>query len=235
MITFQTNEAEFNRTLGECIKQSSRTIHQVILGHALEFLVYCIKLTPIANPAKIAWTLGQIGIGFGQTAKGKISKSKRKMFSVIKDDSFAARIVRAQDAKRGFRNTDESVHERAVAKIASRMRSVSFFRAGWIPAIKAVDKKINGRDTNKGSRFRPKIMGVPKGYGIIKQDPTGFFSDIEVANGAVPKYPKDQASAIKVIETGAIRAQRATMWQMKKHLQKKMQQDLSKFATVTTN
>lgn len=234
MMTVETNQAAFNRTLDQYIKVSGRTIHQACLAKAFDFLRFAIRNTKMADVSKIRWKLGQVGVQFGTTKRGKISKSKKKMTTLIKDDSFAARIVRDQAWKRGLRMTDAAVHEAAIRKIDARAKSSSYLRAGWIPATKAIAQKLFGKDTRQDVGFRPRTIGVPKGWGKVKTDQTGYLSEIELANSAVPKKQSNQASGIKIISEGAEKAMRLTTRFMQMYLNRKMREDAKQFG-ITTN
>lgn len=164
--TFTLDTREFNAVLKRTAEQSSRAGVDVVNGRLFAVVLKAIRLTEKANKEKIASDLGQTGTELKYTRAGGLRKGKRaKGRMILREDSFAARIVNARLRDRvgpGAMLHGDELQAAARKLIQARMRSVAFIKSGWVWSLRALLPFVKfGR---KGNPDRDaKAVGRPKG------------------------------------------------------------------------
>ena len=163
--TITVDDRAWRQAARELFQTSSRSLVDFINGQALNVSINAFRETEKANKDAIAHRLGAIGNEVKQVSRGKNKGQFRKGAMIVKEDSFAARILvkRLKDTgKWGIKGT--TLAERARNLISAAMRSVNFIRSGWIPCMNTLwnithDKSRSLQRSSGGIR----VYGKPKG------------------------------------------------------------------------
>ena len=92
------NQAAFRRELRQYARVNKRSFREIVNAKALDMAFHALKHTDSANPGAIEYKLGAVGNKVSKNRKtGALRKGKR----ILKDDSFAARIVNSRLKKAG--------------------------------------------------------------------------------------------------------------------------------------
>ena len=97
-MSLKINQAAFRRELRQYARVNKRSFREIVNAKALDMAFQSLKLTDAANPGAIEYKLGAVGNKVSKNRKtGALRKGKR----ILKDDSFAARIVNSRLKKAG--------------------------------------------------------------------------------------------------------------------------------------
>ena len=232
-VTFKYDMRQFNATLRRAAQESSRAAPDVINGHALAVTIKAVELTEKANRDQIAHILGQTGTQLNYTKKGDRLKKRSRGGAIIKDDSFAARIVNAR--RKEFAGPDymlwgNALEQAAKKLIAARQKATAFIKSGWLWALRDLAAVVKGWRKSNPDR-EAKASGVRKGKANPARPTGGIFGSgmfkatIEntalIASGG--KFQSKGAhNPLPIAEKGLRLALAAENANMEAHLKKKM-------------
>lgn len=230
----------FNNTLKQAIKESSRAAPDVVNGHALGVASQAIALTEKADSAKIEYVLGQTGTQLNYTKKGDRLLGRRRVKGkrILRDDSFAARIVnkrRAQFAGQDYMLWGNALETAARKLIAARVRSTGFIKSGWIWALRDLSAVVRRRRATT-IKEDVAVSKTRKGGAIVARVGGGnveatIYNTALVASGGQFQAPGHH-NPLPVAERGLIKALRAEEANMRQHLFDKMMAALKKAGAV---
>jgi len=214
------NSAEFSRTLRRYAKVNKRSFREIVNKKALDLAFHALKATDAADPAQIEYKLGAIGNKVGRNRKtGALRKGKR----ILKEDSFAARIVNSRRRKAGKALVWGKELERQAQKLINqRVRAVRFLKAGWLPAIKSLSFKVDRRDRVRWPKGLTKGKAAPKGYAVAAR------SELKPSALVVNSATKNNRTAQKKIEAGLGLGMAAAMADMTTYINRKLGRDWRK-------
>lgn len=222
--TFKVDTTEFNRFLAGTVASSKRDAVTVINSRLLFVILKSIQMTAKANRAQIERELGQIGADQKFTKSGRIKSSRR----VLREDSFAARIVNAR--RRDYAGPDfmlwgNALEEAARKLIAARVRSAAFIKSGWVGALRFIAPFVKGRKTSPDKDA--KIFGRPKGYATPARPAqsliTATAENRALLTGGRFQSP-GQHNPLPVAEAGLRKALASEQAEMTRHLREKLMQ-----------
>ena len=231
---------QFNQVLKVAVRESSRAAETVINNHAYAVAVGAAHATKTGDKARIEWVLGQTGKQLNYTKKGDRLKTRARGGAIIKEDSFAARIVNAR--RRDHAGNDFMLHgnalEAAAKKlIVARSGSIGFIASGFVRAARQLRRFAKGlklRETPKGIKVIP---GGPGGRGVPAGKGGGLFGSgqftARVENDVVLSGGKFQAKGKSFnpapIAEAALRVAMANeQANMLKHLKLTMEQAMKR-------
>lgn len=177
----QEEKARFDSTLKEYIKLNRRSMRDIVNAKALDLAHKSLINTIKVNPERIRYELGQVGTQLGTTKKGRVSFNRRRASAILKEDSFASRIVNANRIKRGHKPISGEALEVASRKlIGRRVASAAFISSGWIPAIRRMSavSKDNKIKTTAANLQGAKQIGRPKGGARAAMESPAPFATI---------------------------------------------------------
>lgn len=157
----QVDTREFDRALMQYVLTTSKTLADAINHKAGQVAFRAYSLTPKGDRNKIAAELGATY----EAVIGKRGKAlKRKKLAVATDGRARALLI-AQLKRRGILRSAKDVSAMVSRFVSKRVSSVSFFRAGWIPAIRALAKgamfeRRRGRPTGRATRAKDSLSPV---------------------------------------------------------------------------
>lgn len=160
-VTFSVDTREFQSALKKLYEYSKRTPADFCNKHAFYIARGATRLTPKADKASIATTLGESVITFQNNAKGRTVKGRGfRLVAGSGGSPLAAMIINKRQREKGLPGLYGKEMEKAVkAMIGARIRSVAFLKSGWLPAIRALAKIVKGASSFAGV----KTYGQPKG------------------------------------------------------------------------
>lgn len=234
------NTAEFNKVLQECVRQSSRAAPDVINGQLLALMLRAVKWTVKANRTALAFILGQTGTTLSYTKAGKLRtarQQKRRGRLVLREDSFAARIVNAR--RRDYAGPDymlwgKTLDEAAEKLIRARQKATGFIKSGWLGAIRDILPYVKfGKKSNPDAET--KIAGRPKGHAMPAKQGVKRSAIVEavgVNTALIAGGGKFQAPGahdpLTVAQDGLRLAARETKADMERHLKEKYMEAMRK-------
>lgn len=180
------NQSKFDAALTAKIERSKSTAAQVINRAAYFVARKALWYTKTANA-------GQIRTDLNRTITVNRSTESGRSESI--EAPLAAIIINARRGAKGQPGLEGSEMRDAVRRfIAARVRSVGFIRAGWIPAIKALDPKVVDRqgaapfpaEANR-SRWSAKQIGDARPAQV------GEFPVAIIENAAIASHDKQNA------------------------------------------
>jgi len=243
--TVTLDTTQFNTVLKEIVKQSSRTAVDVINGRLFAVVIKAIKFTKKADPDKIAQVLGQVGTQLKYTKKrDRLLRGRRsKGRAVLREDSFAARIVNAR--RRDYAGADYMLHgnalEAAAQKlIAARRRSVAFIASGWTWAVRQLIPFVKFKSgvifNTKGivTAGRPKGSALPaKGASATAlRQIVASATNTALIGGGGRFQAKGPHNPMPIAEAGLVKALADEKFEMERHLREKFIKELRRLATV---
>lgn len=172
MITARVNASSFRRALRLYAAARKDKDYPYILNRAARnAAMWSANKTPQADAGRISHVMGQVRM----SEIAKIDKSgnyvrRKKPRTVTKwagdfTNSFAARIINARRRNAGEEMIwGKALESAAKRMIAARRASVSFIRAGWLPAIKLLKRAVS--DSKGAPVVMARQKGQDKGYGI---------------------------------------------------------------------
>jgi hypothetical protein len=230
--TVITNTAEFNRTLEEVAKHSSRTYPQIVNGQGLALAVDAIKETMKADADKVAHELGQIATKIPKLYQGKRGKA-RFSHRVFRTDiqSLAARIINARRINRKPKLKPifgDELDKVARNMIAARLKAIGFVRSGWVYAVRTLSRAVGYQDVRSRTKSEAaRMTGQAKGYARVARTQFNDFVTCDIANTAL--LGKGGRSAMPIAQAGLQRAMQLRIADMKRHMQERLQKVFNKY------
>ena len=214
------NQAAFRRELRQYARVNKRSFREIVNAKALDMAFQSLKLTDSANPGAIEYKLGAVGNKVSKNRKtGALRKGKR----ILKDDSFAARIVNSRLKKAGKPLIWGKELEKAAQKLINmRVRAVRFLKSGWLPAIKKLSYKVDRRDRRPWPKGLSKGKAAPKGWATPAREE--LRPEAWIANSATNSAP----AAIRKVEAGLSRGMAAAVADMRVYIERKLGRDYKK-------
>lgn len=183
--TIKVDLAEFTRTMREYSRVcKSRTIPEIVNTKAYYIARRAIFETPKADANKIKGQLGKFVTALVANKRGRMVK--RRQVDLVQGSQhpapLAALIINARRGAKGLRGLYGAAMEKAArAFLAARLRSVSFLKSGWLPAVKLLGQVI-GKSGGPSMGQRPKQVGQPKGSAMPAR--SGFRVKATIINAA---------------------------------------------------
>jgi len=238
-MSLQFNLAQFNATLRKAAAGSSRAGVDVVNGHGLGVCIKAVELTEKADRAQIAHVLGQTGTALNYTKKGDRLKKRSKGQTIIKEDSFAARIVNAR--RRDFAGPDymlwgNALEAAARKLITARVKSSAFIKSGWLWALRDLAAVVKGGRKNPKDKDA-KATGARKGRSIPARNTVGIFNSGKIKavienTALIASGGKFQAKGahnpLPIAEKGLALALRVEQSNMEAHMKKKLTEEMKK-------
>ena len=206
--TLQIDTREFDRALKQYVAVTSKTLPEAINHKAGQVAFRAYNLTPKSDRNKIAAELGATY----ETVIGKRGKALKKKKIVVDTNGRARALLVAQLKRRGELGSVKNVSAMVSRFVSKRLSSVRFFRAGWIPAIRALAK---------GSFFERR-KGRPTGRAMKAKD--GLSPVAEIENNSTPPERKQMPAVTAFMEKALGQAFREETADMETYLAKKAQQ-----------
>jgi hypothetical protein len=226
--TIEVDFREWQKAAKELFATSKRTLPEFINGQAMAVVIRALKFTKKADKSKVELQLGREA-----PTKAVIKRGKRKGQTVmrsskkIRNDSLAARILLKhynQTGKGEWLAPGGTIEERAKNFIAKRLRSISYIRAGWIPALKKLGAVVPKKPSGSTSAERQATyFGRPKGDAVPAKSTLGLIvATIE------NKVPGIAFSTAPYAEAGLRAALKDAERDMIATLAKRLKQDMAK-------
>ena len=214
------NQAAFRRELRQYARVNKRSFREIVNAKALDMAFHALKHTDSANPGAIEYKLGAVGNKVSKNRKtGALRKGKR----ILKDDSFAARIVNSRLKKAGKPLIWGKELEKAAQKLINmRVRAVRFLKSGWMPAIKKLSYKVDRRDRRPWPKGLSRGKAAPKGWATPAREE--LRPEAWIANSATNSAP----AAIRKVEAGLSRGMAAAVADMRVYIERKLGRDYKK-------
>ena len=207
-LSIQVETREFNAALKQYVALTSKTLAQSLNHKAGNIAFRAYSATPKANKGKLA---AELGASYTEktTRKGKLRKTLQ-----LKSLS-AARAILVHRLKKSGKLAGSNIDEARVRKfVGATLRSVGFYRSGWIPAIKRLAR----------GAFFEKKSGRP--LGSVRPASEGFRPVVEIENNATPK---ENRSVVESFMVDALRKAFADETaDIEQYLTKKLQTDADK-------
>lgn len=219
-MSLKINQAAFRRELRQYARVNKRSFREIVNAKALDMAFQSLKHTDSANPGAIEYKLGAVGNKVSKNRKtGALRKGKR----ILKDDSFAARIVNSRLKKAGKPLIWGKELEKAAQKLINmRVRAVRFLKSGWMPAIKKLSYKVDRRDRRPWPKGLSKGKAAPKGWATPAKEE--LRPEAWIANSATNSAP----AAIRKVEAGLSRGMAAAVADMRVYIERKLGRDYKK-------
>jgi hypothetical protein len=224
MITVTSNVAEFQATLRQAIAASSRTITQVILSHAYQVMRHTINSTRRADRSDIE-ALGVVGYEVQLKKRGKGYRMKggqiKRGAAILEDRSRARAIVvsklRASGKLKG--SSTEDILKRSRMLITSKIKSIGYLAAGWLPAMRRIASRA-------GIPFRRtgEVLTWGKPIGSVEFNLESWSPSITCVN-ANPDM--NQPRAYGFAEQGLMIGIQKETAEMKRHLASKIAKEFT--------
>jgi len=203
----QVDTRDFDRALKQYIATTSKTLPEAINHKAGQVAFRAYNLTPKADRNKIAAELGATY----EAVIGKRGKALKRKKLAVATDGRARSLLVAQMKRRGLLGSAKDVSAMVSRFVSKRLSSVSFFRAGWIPAIRAMAK---------GAMFERR-KGRPTGRAMKAKD--GLSPVAEIENNATPPERKQTPAVSAFMQKALGQAFRQETADMEAYLARKAQ------------
>ncbi len=166
-IPLKLDTAEFDATLAEYLKVSSRGYATAINTKLYYIALRAIAFTPRADKLKIGKSLSPLIYEFGEAGQRSLRMVTRyDYFGRSAAVPVAALLINAERGKKGKPGYYGAKMRRAIKNfIARRQRSVSFLKAGWIPAVKTLAPLADKKQAPEMGE-KPTTAGHPKGRAV---------------------------------------------------------------------
>ena len=219
-MSLKINQAALSQQLRRYAKVNRRSFKDIVNAKALDMAFQALKHTDAANAGAIEYKLGAIGNKVSKSRKtGQLRKGKR----ILKDDSFAARIVNSRRKKAGHPLIWGKELEKAAQKLINmRVRAVGFLKSGWMPAIKKLSYVVDRKDKRPWPKGLSKGKARPKGWGRPAKGE--LKPEAWIANSAT----NNNLRAIRKIEAGLSRGMAASIADMAVYIERKLGRDYKK-------
>lgn len=219
-MTIKINSAAFTQQLRRYAKVNRRSFKEIVNAKALDMAFQALKHTDAANASAIEYKLGAIGNKVSRSRKtGQLRKGKR----ILKESSFAARIVNSRRKKAGQPMLWGKELEKAAQKLINmRVRAVKFLKSGWLPAIKKLSYAVERRDRRPWPKGLSKGKAATKGWG--RPAKAELNPEAWIANSAT----NNSQQAISKVKAGLTRGMAASVADMAVYIEKKLGRDYRK-------
>ena len=219
-MSLKINQAALSQQLRRYAKVNRRSFKDIVNAKALDMAFQALKHTDAANAGAIEYKLGAIGNKVSKSRKtGQLRKGKR----ILKDDSFAARIVNSRRKKAGHPLIWGKELEKAAQKLINmRVRAVGFLKSGWMPAIKKLSYVVDRKYKRPWPKGLSKGKARPKGWGRPAKGE--LKPEAWIANSAT----NNNLRAIRKIEAGLSRGMAASIADMAVYIERKLGRDYKK-------
>ena len=219
-MSVKINSAAFTQQLRRYAKVNRRSFKEIVNAKALDMAFQALKHTDAANASAIEYKLGAIGNKVSRSRKtGQLRKGKR----ILKESSFAARIVNSRRKKAGQPMLWGKELEKAAQKLINmRVRAVKFLKSGWLPAIKKLSYAVERRDRRPWPKGLSKGKAATKGWG--RPAKAELNPEAWIANSAT----NNSQQAISKIKAGLSRGMAASVADMAVYIEKKLGRDYRK-------
>lgn len=220
--------SQWRQAAAELFKTSSRELEDFINGQALKVSIEAIRNTEKANTAQIAHQLGQIGTSLKEVKSRKTGRiEKRRGTMIVKEDSYAERILATRKKLTGSWGFKAKTIEEAVRKfIARSVQTVAFIKSGWIPSRTALFRVVKKKPTNATRVADAKQHGKPKGYAIPARFSWTKAVQSIIANTALKDDglpPSRTHNPMPVAEAGLSKAMQIARLDMMNELARRLQ------------
>ena len=219
-MSVKINSAAFTQQLRRYAKVNRRSFKEIVNAKALDMAFQALKYTDAANASAIEYKLGAIGNKVIKSRKtGQLRKGKR----MLKESSFAARIVNSRRKKAGQPMIWGKELEKAAQKLINmRVRAVKFLKSGWLPAIKKLSYAVERRDRRPWPKGLSKGKAATKGWG--RPAKAELNPEAWIANSAT----NNSQQAISKVKAGLSRGMAASVADMAVYIEKKLGRDYRK-------
>jgi|TARA_R110002096_G_scaffold270240_2_gene464132 hypothetical protein len=219
-MSVKINSAAFTQQLRRYAKVNRRSFKEIVNAKALDMAYQALKHTDAANASAIEYKLGAIGNKVIKSRKtGQLRKGKR----MLKESSFAARIVNSRRKKAGQPMIWGKELEKAAQKLINmRVRAVKFLKSGWLPAIKKLSYAVERRDRRPWPKGLSKGKAATKGWG--RPAKAELNPEAWIANSAT----NNSQQAISKVKAGLSRGMAASVADMAVYIEKKLGRDYRK-------
>lgn len=177
---FKIDRREFDRSLRKYVEYSRRD-HAVIVNTKAYYIARSATVhTPKADKARVLAELRGSRLKNVTTKSGKTKQIKYTL---------AQLLVVAQRAAKGLSTKKKDIASAVKMFIASRLRSISFLKAGWIPAIKILEPladRISGAPARLNKSNSGVQYGKAKGTARPASPNSGFKALATITNNALP-------------------------------------------------
>lgn len=202
--TFRVNFTQFDSTLREYMGVTTHSLADVLNRKGFFISRRAAVETPKADAAKIKNELGRIVRRGKRTIKLDLAASSDRANMSLAEAILRARIWDAG----GTQPTKEAIMQKVPAFLSARMRSIAFFKSGYLPAIRKFDSVIHDRSGVARVAFARQI-GSAKGAGIPARP--GWRLRATIINSADARHDRGEA----LIKFGGPALQRAVDFEAK--------------------
>lgn len=207
--TLEVDLSEFKRTLNAYLLKTSKSLPAAINNKAGRVAWRALSTTKKADRKEIE----ALGVSGYRVMRSRQTGAFRQGRPIYNEGGRMRDILVAKELKSGRRDFSD-MGSRVRKAIAARLSSISFLRAGWLPAYRALKRHIAGAAGLVDARQR----GRAKGY--ARQAVDGFNPVAVIANNAPPSE-----QAAKFVEQGLGAAFRIETADMKTYLERKLKED----------
>lgn len=214
------SSAEFRNVLETYAKGSTKAFNDSLLSRLRDIIIKAYMYTRMADRAKIEQTLGVVGYTISTSKKtGKLRRRK-----AILDLRFSLAELIIQKRHRfgsgtGLNMPRAQAREKARKMIAAIVRTIGFIRSGWIPAMRALDRKVK-----EGRSITPDRAGT----GQQRGQPKGYFKSFEGGDRMFFEAGNTTKVAAPIGEQALQRARSESMAYMKQKIAEGQQRELDK-------
>jgi hypothetical protein len=179
--SIRINRRDFDRSLSQYIRHSRRDVPVIVNTKAFYIARRATVETPKSDKSKVMAELrGSRSKNF-TTKKGK---TKQIQYSL------AQLLVVARRASKGLSIKKSDIKDEVKKLISSRLRSIAFLKAGWLPAIKKLEPLSDKIGGGGGARISKRNSGTqygkPKGDATPAKESSGMKARATILNDALP-------------------------------------------------
>jgi len=183
------DQSEFDAALKDYIAVSRHTAAEIINRKAFFIARKALWFTVKSDPGEIRSRLNRSITVERTTASGRTELST---------GPFGAILINSRLGKKGEPGlSGPAMREALVRLIAARVRSVAFLKAGWLPAIRILDRIVN--DKEGAAPFPPeanRMAWSPKQIGDAVPAKPGDLPFATIVNAAIAEHDKKGALQI---------------------------------------
>jgi hypothetical protein len=236
--TIKLDYRQFNAAAKALKATSKRTAVDFINGQAFRVATLALKETKAADDRRIEYQLGAVGrsFSFKTLTRGKSKgemRTKKGQYVLANEDTLAHRILITRKKMTGsFGIKGETLNDKAINLIKSRIAGSHFIRAGWIPSIRKLSSVIKKKPLKSGGIVQGvKKRGVDKGFAIPASLSAGDKAMATIVNtsmNALTKPPEGHGNPLKYAQEGLQRALDLTAKDMMQELERRLKPDFKK-------
>jgi hypothetical protein len=228
--TVTIDTKEFNAALRALFATDKRSCVDFINGQSLRVSIEAVRQTEKASAAKIETELGVVSRGFTYVKKGKNIGKLRLTTKNLGAKSLAEKILwkRFRKTKRFGLRGATNIKDAVKKLLASRARSISFIRAGWIPVRNKLFTIVKQKPTGLIRLDGAKQYGDPKGRVAPANEGQGSVATCTMVN--LSMNPKHQTgNPMPVAVRGLQKALNFVAADMMNKLAERLSRDLKPF------